>query len=168
MLLEVRDHDNQQRQFRQRGFGPAHADRFVAERVLEGADYIKVIVEDPRRMGNAALDVATIAALVKVAHQAVLKVIAHVTTLVALMNAAEAGVDILTHAPVDADVDDDLAQSLSTRVLGCTDVNHYVCRGEVRQNASMNAMALPHPARRMLDKYASGIHRVGLNNPGWD
>ena len=45
--------------------GPADAPRFVAERVLEGADYIKVIVEDPRRMGTAALDVATIAALVK-------------------------------------------------------------------------------------------------------
>ena len=95
--------------------GPADADRFVAERVLEGADYIKVIVEDPRRMGTAALDVATIAALVKAAHQAGLKVIAHVTTLVALMNAANAGVDILTHAPVDADVDDDLARSLATR-----------------------------------------------------
>jgi imidazolonepropionase-like amidohydrolase len=97
--------------------GPADASRFVTERVLEGADYIKVIVEDPRRMGTAALDVATIAALVKAAHQAGLKVIAHVTTLVALMNAAEAGVDILTHAPVDADVDDDLAQSLATRAI---------------------------------------------------
>ncbi|MBA2394310.1 MAG: amidohydrolase family protein [Ktedonobacteraceae bacterium] len=95
--------------------GPADADRFVAERVLEGADYIKVIVEDPRKMGTAALDVATIAALVKAAHQAGLKVIAHVTTLVALMNATNAGVDILTHAPVDADVDDDMARSLATR-----------------------------------------------------
>ena len=95
--------------------GPTDAERFVAERVSEGADYIKVIVEDPRRMGTAALDVATIAALVKAAHQADLKVIAHVTTLAALMNATNAGVDILTHAPVDADVDDDLAHSLATR-----------------------------------------------------
>ncbi len=95
--------------------GPDDADRFVAERVLEGADYIKVIVEDPRKMGTAALDVATIAALVKAAHQVGLKVIAHVTTLAALMNATNAGVDILTHAPVDADVDDDLARSLATR-----------------------------------------------------
>ena len=39
--------------------GPADASRFVADRVAEGADYIKIIVEDPRRMGPAALDVAT-------------------------------------------------------------------------------------------------------------
>jgi imidazolonepropionase-like amidohydrolase len=95
--------------------GPADADRFVAERVAEGADYIKVIVEDPHRMGAAALDVATIAALVEAVHQARLKVIAHVTTIAALINAADAGVDILTHAPLDAGVDDNLASSLATR-----------------------------------------------------
>ena len=59
--------------------GPAAAARFVAERVLEGADSIKVIVEDPGTMGSAALDVATIAALVEAAHQAGLKVIAHIS-----------------------------------------------------------------------------------------
>jgi imidazolonepropionase-like amidohydrolase len=95
--------------------GPADAGRFVAERVREGADYIKVIVEDPRRMGAAALDVATIAALVEAAHTAGLKSIAHVTTLAALINASKAGVDILTHAPLDADVDDNLAFSLVRR-----------------------------------------------------
>jgi imidazolonepropionase-like amidohydrolase len=95
--------------------GPADASRFVAERVADGVDYIKVIVEDPHVMGSAALDVATIAALVEAAHQAGLKAIAHVTTLAALTNAAEAGVDILTHAPIDADVDDTLALSIAER-----------------------------------------------------
>ena len=95
--------------------GPADAGRFVADRVAEGADYIKVIVEDPRRMDSAALDGATISALVEAAHKAGLKAIAHVTTLVALITAADAGVDILTHAPLDADVDNTLARSLATR-----------------------------------------------------
>lgn len=95
--------------------GPTDASRFVADRVAEGADYIKIIVEDPRRMGPAALDVATIAAIVEAAHQAGLKAIAHVTTIVALTNAADAGVDILTHAPLDADVDNTLASSLAAR-----------------------------------------------------
>jgi imidazolonepropionase-like amidohydrolase len=95
--------------------GPADASRFVADRVAEGADYIKVVVEDPHIMGSPALDVATIAALVEAAHQARLKVIAHVTTIAALINAADAGVDILTHAPLDAGVDDNLASSLATR-----------------------------------------------------
>ncbi len=95
--------------------GPADASRFVAERVAEGADYIKVIVEDPARMGAAALNVATIAALVEAAHRAGLKAIAHVTTLTAFKNAADAGVDILTHAPIDAGVDENLAHSLAQR-----------------------------------------------------
>ncbi len=95
--------------------GPADAGRFVAERVSEGVDYIKVIVEDPDKMGSAALDVATITALVEAAHKAGLKTIAHVTTLAALTNAANAGVDVLTHAPLDADVNDILASSLANR-----------------------------------------------------
>jgi imidazolonepropionase-like amidohydrolase len=95
--------------------GPADASRFVAGRIAEGADYIKVIVEDPQRMGSAALDSATIAALVEAAHQARLKAIAHVTTINALKMAADAGVDILTHAPFDADVDDSLAVFIAAR-----------------------------------------------------
>ncbi len=95
--------------------GPADASRFVADRVAEGADYIKVIVEDPDRMGAAALDVATITALAEAAHKMGLKIIAHVTTLAALITAASAGVDILTHAPIDAGVDENLAVSIAKR-----------------------------------------------------
>jgi imidazolonepropionase-like amidohydrolase len=95
--------------------GPADANRFVADRVAEGADYIKVIVEDPQRMGSAALDVPTIAALVEAAHQASLKAIAHVTTLAALTSAVDAGVDVLTHAPIDADAGENLAISIAKR-----------------------------------------------------
>lgn len=94
---------------------PADASRFVAERVQDGADYIKIIVENPQRMGSAALDSATISALVEAAHRAGLKAIAHVTSLVALTMAADAGVDILTHAPFDADVDESLAVSIASR-----------------------------------------------------
>ncbi len=95
--------------------GPADASRFVAERVADGSDYIKVIVEDPHIMGSAALDVATIAALVEAAHKAGLKAIAHVTSIAALTNATDAGVDILTHAPLDADVDDTLARTIAAK-----------------------------------------------------
>ncbi len=66
-------------------------------------------------MGSAALDVATVAALVEVAHRAGLKVIAHATTSTALINAVEAKVDILTHAPFDTDVDEHLTRALATR-----------------------------------------------------
>ncbi|GAC1428101.1 MAG: amidohydrolase family protein [Ktedonobacteraceae bacterium] len=140
--------------------GPADAGRFVADRVSEGADYIKVIVEDPHRMGSAALDVATIAALVEAAHTAGLKIIAHVTTLAALVNAADAGVDILTHAPLDADVDENLASSLAKR--GIVSVPTLTM---MRAVASMSERLPTHGAG--ID-YAharatvSALHRAGL------
>lgn len=93
--------------------GPDDARRFVAERVREGADYIKIIVEDPRIMGSAALDGATIAALVEAAHQAGRKAIAHVTTTAAFALATDAGVDVLTHAPLDAVIDASLVSILA-------------------------------------------------------
>ena len=95
--------------------GPADASRFVADRVREGADYIKIIVEDPRIMGSAALDAATIAAIVEAAHRAKLKAIAHVTTTTAFTLAADAGVDILTHAPLDAVVDASMVSFIAER-----------------------------------------------------
>ncbi|MDQ2887547.1 MAG: amidohydrolase family protein [Chloroflexota bacterium] len=140
--------------------GPADASRFVAERVADRADYIKVIVEDPRIMSSAALDGATIAALVEAAHQAKLKVIAHVTSLVALITAADAGVDILTHAPLDADVDDTLARSLTTR--GIVSVPTLIM---MRTVASIAARL---PTHRAGTDYAhsratvSAFHRAGM------
>ena len=140
--------------------GPADADRFVADRVSEGADYIKVIVEDPRRMGSAAFDVATIAALVEAAHKAGLKAIAHVTALAALTNAADAGVDILTHAPLDADVDDNLARALATR--GIVSVPTLIM---MRSVASI-AERLPTHEAGVDYAYArstvSAFHRAGI------
>lgn len=140
--------------------GPADASRFVAERVAEGADYIKVIVEDPRRMGPAALDVATITALVEAAHHAGLKVIAHVTTLVALINAADAGVDILTHAPLDAGVDDNLARSFAQRGI--------VSVPTLTMMRAVASLAGRLPTHGVGTDYAharatvSALHRVGI------
>ncbi len=95
--------------------GTADASRFVADRVGEGANYIKIIVEDPRIMGSAALDGATIAAIVEAAHRAKLKAIAHVTTITAFTLATDAGVDVLTHAPLDAGIDANLVSSIAKR-----------------------------------------------------
>ncbi len=93
--------------------GAADAERFVAERVAEGADYIKVIVENPRIMGSAALDGPTITALVEAAHAANLKIIAHATSLAAIQLAADAKVDVITHAPLDAAAGDSLVRSIA-------------------------------------------------------
>jgi imidazolonepropionase-like amidohydrolase len=97
--------------------GPGDAERFVAERVAEGSDYIKIIVEDPSIMGSAALDGPTISAIVRCAHDRNLRVYAHVTTTPAVQLAADASVDVLTHIPIDAPLDDALVASIAARGL---------------------------------------------------
>lgn len=78
------------------------AARFVADRIAEGADHIKVIVEDPTK--PASLPPAIVEAIVAEAHRANLKVVAHISTKSALELAQAAGVDVVTHAPLDADI----------------------------------------------------------------
>ena len=143
--------------------GPADASRFVGERVADGADYIKIIVEDPHIMGSAALDVATIAALVEAAHQAGLKAIAHVTTLAALENAADAGVDVLTHAPIDADVDDTQAHSLAMR--GIVSVPTLIMMRTVANIAVMTERLRTHGVDvdyAHARSTVSAFHRAGI------
>lgn len=77
--------------------------RFVAARVAEGMDYIKVIVDRP---GPGGLDPATLEAIVEAAHGAGRTVVAHAADTRAVAVAQAAGVDVLTHAPLDADLDE--------------------------------------------------------------
>jgi imidazolonepropionase-like amidohydrolase len=83
----------------QRGLiaGPDEADRFVADRVAEGADYIKIVVGSP----FADHDQATIDALVAAAHARGMMVVAHASSAASVAKAQAAGADILTHAPLD-------------------------------------------------------------------
>ena len=140
--------------------GPADAARFVAERVLEGADSIKVIVEDPGSMWSAALDVATIASLVEAAHRAGLKVIAHISAVAALRTAADAGVDIITHAPLDAPVDDNLASSLAEQ--GIVSVPMITMMRAVASRAELlptHGAALEYAH---VKASVSALHRAGI------
>ena len=80
--------------------GPGDAARFVADRIAEGSDYIKIIVEDPAEKGPAALSAETISALVAAAHAAGLQTVAHASSDAAVQLGIDAGVDILTHVPL--------------------------------------------------------------------
>jgi imidazolonepropionase-like amidohydrolase len=93
----------------------ADAVRFVADRAQEGVDYIKVIVEDPRMPGTKALPAPVISAIVAAAHTRGLLVIAHAVTSAALRLADDAGVDVLTHAPLNRGLSADEAAALAAR-----------------------------------------------------
>jgi imidazolonepropionase-like amidohydrolase len=87
--------------------GPDEAERFVADRIAEGADYIKIVIGSP----FADHDQATIDALVAAAHARGRQVVAHASSVAAVAKAQAAGADILTHVPSDQPLDPAAAAS---------------------------------------------------------
>jgi imidazolonepropionase-like amidohydrolase len=95
--------------------GPEDAARFVAERVAEGSDYIKILVEDPKIPGTRALGEQTVAALVAAAHGAGLATVAHVVSADTMTTAVRAGADIVTHTALTSDPGPGLRKLLAER-----------------------------------------------------
>ena len=95
--------------------GPDDAARFVAERVAEGSDYIKILVEDPKIPGTRALGAQTVAALVLAAHQAGLKTVAHVVSADTMTTAVRAGADVVTHTALTSDLGPEFGTLLAGR-----------------------------------------------------
>jgi imidazolonepropionase-like amidohydrolase len=83
---------------------PDEAKAYVSQRVAEGVDYIKIIIDPP------GFDETTVRALVEAAHAHGLRTIAHAATRDAVLLAEAAGVDVLTHAPIDRPLDDSAVQ----------------------------------------------------------
>jgi imidazolonepropionase-like amidohydrolase len=75
--------------------GPGGAARFVADRIAEGADYIKLIADIP------GLDQETLDAIVAVSHRRGKPTVAHAISTLALDMALHAGADMVTHVPLD-------------------------------------------------------------------
>ncbi|MFF5075443.1 amidohydrolase family protein [Actinoplanes sp. NPDC000266] len=86
------------------------ARRRVAARVAEGADYVKLVLEPP---GSGGPDLETAAATVGAAHAAGLKVVAHAIRTGAVELGVSAGVDILTHAPLDAALSPEVVRAIT-------------------------------------------------------
>ncbi|MBV8932676.1 MAG: amidohydrolase family protein, partial [Kutzneria sp.] len=92
--------------------GPEQAAGFVADRVTEGIDYLKIISEDNTCWGDTPLpDLTpeTVAALVTAAHDHQLLAVAHATTQRAAREALAAGVDGLVHIFADGPPEPDFA-----------------------------------------------------------
>lgn len=83
------------------------ADAWVAARLAEGSDYIKIVIEDGSSWGGELPTLApdTVHALVAAAHARGALAVAHVSTRAAARLALDAGVDGLMHLFVDQPVD---------------------------------------------------------------
>ncbi|MFH8408761.1 amidohydrolase family protein [Streptomyces sp. NPDC018019] len=88
--------------------GPGQADAFVAARQAEGAHFIKIMVDDGANHGMSlpALEPATVTALAAAARRRGLLSVAHVSAVWSARLALDSGVDVLTHLPLEAALDD--------------------------------------------------------------
>ena len=95
---------------------PEDAPRAVADRVADGSDYLKIVLEAP---GDGGPDQATAGALVAAAHARGLMVVAHAATHGAYSVALGAGADIVTHVPLGAPLDADEVAGMATSERVC-------------------------------------------------
>jgi imidazolonepropionase-like amidohydrolase len=81
---------------------------FVADRLGEGSDYIKLVLETGQNVGSSVptLTAKQTQAIVAAAHDQGVQAFAHVATWEDAAIAAEAGIDALVHAPASGPVDD--------------------------------------------------------------
>ena len=137
--------------------GPGEAERFVADRVAEGSDYLKLVIEPGHVLGarTASLDAATVEALVRAARRHRLRTIAHATVRDAAVVALEAGVDGLTHVPMDEPLPPEPVAAAARRgvfAVPTVVVLEAMCGGSAAAALLRDERVEPflHPMSRML------------------
>jgi imidazolonepropionase-like amidohydrolase len=95
--------------------GPEQAEQFVADRVAEGSDYLKIFGPSGTagRRTMPSLDLDTITALTKAAHSRGLVVVAHINSVAGVGEVVSAGIDVVAHVPVDGELDTALAKRIA-------------------------------------------------------
>lgn len=142
--------------------GPDDAARFVAERVAEGSDYIKIIVEEPKMPGAKPLSTATIAAVVSAAHDAGRLTVAHIVSVTSLRSALDAHVDIVTHTALGGELDDAgraLIAENGTVIIPTLTMMQAVITA-IGSGLLIRMVGLVVPAARMRYRYADATVRT--------
>ncbi|MFG1968921.1 amidohydrolase family protein [Nonomuraea fuscirosea] len=78
------------------------AESWVADRIAEGADYVKIVMEEP---GGGGLEADVAKAIVDAAHTRGRRVVAHAASAGAYTMALDSGADVITHCPIGAPAD---------------------------------------------------------------
>jgi imidazolonepropionase-like amidohydrolase len=140
--------------------GPARAAQFVTDRITEGADYIKLIVDTP------GPDQEILDALVAASHHHGKLTVAHATSTAALDMALPAGVDMITHVPLDRP----LTESTTARILaqGCVSIPTLTMMKGVVDRVAAVAASQPDGVPATGPSYESArdsvaeLHRAGV------
>lgn len=92
------------------------AENFTKKQIKQGADFVKIIIEDPKT-SNTAFDFETIKRVVEVSHENGKKVFAHAPTTIAYEYAEKADVDVINHIPFIGKLSDELAERIKDKNL---------------------------------------------------
>ncbi len=132
--------------------GVVDAPAAVARRVAQGADYIKLVIDLP------GFDQATVDSIVAEAHRHGLMTIAHASRSDAVEMAQRAGVDVLTHVPLDRAIGPDQAEALSAAGVVCVPTLTMM-KGIVDRLAAAGA---PGPRYEPAVASVAALHRAGV------
>jgi imidazolonepropionase-like amidohydrolase len=132
----------------------------VTDRIAEGADYIKIIADIP------GPDQETLDALVATSHQHGKRTVAHAVSTAALDMALQAGVDMITHVPLDRR----LTESTAALILAqqCVSIPTLtMMKGIVDRFAAATAsqpkrVAVDGPSYESARGSVAELHRAGV------
>ena len=96
---------------------PEEADDFVAARIAEGSDYIKIVYDDGSEINRSGktIDEPTLAALIRAAKAKKKQAVVHVLAREFARRAVAAGADGLVHLWIDKPVDEDFVRLAAER-----------------------------------------------------
>ncbi|MEE4546629.1 amidohydrolase family protein [Streptomyces sp. V4-01] len=128
--------------------GPDQALRFVQQRIAEGSDYIKIIVDVP------GLSEETVRALTTTAHAFGKAVMAHATYAATVDEALDAGVDMVHHVPLDT-------------ALTAAAAARYVAGGAISvptltMMEGFGALGIPGLSYAAAEDSVAALHRAGV------
>jgi imidazolonepropionase-like amidohydrolase len=131
---------------------PALARQFVADRVAEGIDYLKIMLEAP---GDGGLPADVAVALVAAAREHGLTVVAHAGSQGAYTMALDVGVDVITHLPLGAP----LADGDVARIV---DGGHVVIPTLEMMRGLAGPLGLPPGAYDVSARGVGVLHAAGV------
>ncbi len=148
--------------------GPQQADAFVADRVANGADYQKIVLNGERAMnGMPTMSLATTRALVKAAHDRNLKVVAHIETPDDARTVVAAGADGLAHIWRTSGAEPDLSNLLAERAMFVTatlSVPDGFVAGSARALIAEDPAVAPYLDGEMIENLTASNDSQNLKN----
>ncbi|MCU1283264.1 MAG: amidohydrolase, partial [bacterium] len=128
---------------------PEDAAAFVADRVKDGSDYVKIVLDDGKWFGKGipTLDAATVAALVRAAHDQHLLTVVHIGSQMGARTAIDGGADGLAHLFIDSAPAADFASFVAAHhafVIPTLAVLTPICEGAILTSLTTDPEVAPY------------------------